>query len=299
MNNIFKFSIVTSFLGLWITTHVPESFELIFGFILIFTFGMIHGSNDLLIINKILEKSKYYSKLSVLTAYLLIVSFAILIFYWTPALALSLFVLFSAYHFGEQHWEHSLSKLNKILKSTFYFSYGLLILYLLFAFNEVGVKSIIYEITGYQLTNLYSFPLLLVLGSYVGAVLAFELYFDRLSREIVLTELFSLAVLTIIFKSSSLIWGFTIYFILWHSIPSLAEQIKFVYGDFKLKSTLKYCKSAAPYWIISLIGMTVLYTVFSGEKHFYSLFFAFIAAVTFPHAFVMVKMFSKKKHNHK
>jgi len=299
MNNIFKFSIVTSFLGLWITTHVPEGFELIFGFILIFTFGMIHGSNDLLIINKILEKSKYYSKLSVLTAYLLIVSFAILIFYWTPALALFLFVLFSAYHFGEQHWEHSLSKLNKILKSTFYFSYGLLILYLLFAFNEVGVKSIIYEITGYQLTNLYSFPLLLVLGSYVGAVLAFELYFDRLSREIVLTELFSLAVLTIIFKSSSLIWGFTIYFILWHSIPSLAEQIKFVYGDFKLKSTLKYCKSAAPYWIISLIGMAVLYNVFSGEKHFYSLFFAFIAAVTFPHAFVMVKMFSKKKHNHK
>ena len=77
------------------------------------------------------------------------------------------------------------------------------------------------------------------------------------------------------------------------------EQIKFVYGDFKLESTLKYRKSAAPYWIISLIGMVGLYTVFSGEKHFYSLFFAFIAAVTFPHAFVMVKMFSKKKHNHK
>ena len=295
MNNIFKFSIVTSFLGLCIKTHVPESFELIFGFILIFTFGMIHGSNDLLIINKILEKSKYYSKLSVLTAYLLIVSFAILIFYWTPALALSLFVLFSAYHFGEQHWEHSLSKLNKILKSTFYFSYGLLILYLLFVFNEIGVKSIVYEITGYQLENLYSFPVILILGCFLGAVLAIGIYFNQPSTEIVLTELFSLAVLTIIFASSSLIWGFTIYFILWHSIPSLAEQIKFVYGDFKLESILKYCKSAAPYWIISLIGIAVLYAVFSGEKHFYSLFFAFIAAVTFPHAFVMVKMFSKKK----
>ena len=56
MNNIFKFSIVTSFLGLWITTHVPENFELALGFILIFTFGMIHGSNDLLIMNKIFEK---------------------------------------------------------------------------------------------------------------------------------------------------------------------------------------------------------------------------------------------------
>ena len=299
MNNIFKFSIVTSFLGLWITTHVPESFELVFGFILIFTFGMIHGSNDLLIINKILEKSKYYSKFSILTAYLLIVSLAILIFYLIPALALSLFVLFSAYHFGEQHWELSFARLNKILKSTFYFCYGLLILYLLFAFNDSGVKSIVYEITGYQLENLYSFPILLILGSYVGAVLATELYFKRLSTEIVLTELFSLAVLTIIFNSSSLIWGFTIYFILWHSIPSLAEQIKFVYGEFKLETTLKYCKSAAPYWMVSLVGMVILYYVFSAEKHFYSLFFAFIAAVTFPHAFVMVKMFSKKKHNHK
>ena len=55
MNNIFNFSIVSSFLGLWISTHVPESFELILGFILIFTFGMIHGSNDLLIVKKLLK----------------------------------------------------------------------------------------------------------------------------------------------------------------------------------------------------------------------------------------------------
>jgi len=299
MNNIFKFSIVTSFLGLWITTHVPENFELVLGFILIFTFGMIHGSNDLLIINKILEKSKYYSKFSILIAYLLIVSLAILVFYLLPALALSLFVLFSAYHFGEQHWEHSFIKCNKSLKSVFYFCYGMLILYLLFAFNDIGVKSIVFEITGFKIDNLFILPVLITLSCFIGIVLAIELYSKRLTTEIVLTELFSLVVLAIIFNSSSLIWGFTIYFILWHSIPSLAEQIKFVYGDFKLESTLKYCKSASPYWIISLVGMIVLYTIFVGEKHFYSLFFAFVAAVTFPHAFVMVKMFSKKKHDHK
>ena len=299
MNNIFKFSIVTSFLGLWITTHVPENFELALGFILIFTFGMIHGSNDLLIINKILDKSKYYSKFSLLIVYLLIVLLAILIFYLLPALALSLFILFSAYHFGEQHWEHSFTKCNNSLKSVFYFCYGMLILYLLFAFNDIRVKSIVFEITGFKIANLFNLPVLINLGCFIGIVLAIELYSKRLTTEIVLTELFSLVVLTIIFNSSSLIWGFTIYFILWHSIPSLAEQIKFVYGDFKLKSTLKYCKSAAPYWIISLIGMAVLYSIFSGEKHFYSLFFAFIAAVTFPHAFVMMNMFSKKKHNHK
>ena len=299
MNNIFKFSIVTSFLGLWIATHIPEKFELILGFILIFSFGMIHGSNDLLIINKILEKSKYYSKFNILVAYLMIVSLAILIFYMAPILALSMFVIFSAYHFGEQHWEKSFIKSNNSLKSVFYFCYGMLILQLLFTFNDIGVKFIVKEITGYQIANLNSFPIIIILGSLVLIMTAIELHFKRISSEIVLTELFSLVILTIIFNSSSLIWGFTIYFILWHSVPSLAEQIKFVYGEFKLKTTLKYCKSAAPYWIVSLIGMVILYFMFNNEKHFYSLFFAFIAAVTFPHAFVMVKMFSKKKYDHK
>jgi Brp/Blh family beta-carotene 15,15'-monooxygenase len=213
-----------------------------------------------------------------------------------PILALSMFIIFSAYHFGEQHWEKSFIKSNNSLKSVFYFCYGMLILQLLFTFNDIGVKFIVNEITGYQIANLNSFPIIIILGSLVLIMTAIELHFKRISSEIALTELFSLVILTIIFNSSSLIWGFTIYFILWHSVPSLAEQIKFVYGEFKLKTTLKYCKSAAPYWIVSLIGMVILYFMFNNEKHFYSLFFAFIAAVTFPHAFVMVKMFSKKKH---
>jgi Brp/Blh family beta-carotene 15,15'-monooxygenase len=295
MKNIFNFSIVTSFLGLWVNTHVPESFELILGFILIFTFGMIHGSNDLLIVNKILKNIKHYSKFALLTAYLFIVSIAILIFYWAPSLAMILFIIFSAYHFGEQHWDHRFSTYKTLLKSSFYFSYGMLILFMLFNFNDTGVKLIVFEITGYEITNLYVNTVLAILGGFIGVVLFTEFLTKRLSIQIILKELFTLAVLAIIFSSSSLIWGFSIYFILWHSIPSLIEQITFIYGDVKTDSTLKYCKAALPYWVISLIGMVILYAIFSSEKQFYSLFFAFIAAVTFPHAFVMLRMFSKKK----
>ena len=295
MKNIFNFSIVTSFLGLWVNTHVPESFELILGFILIFTFGMIHGSNDLLIVNKILKNIKHYSKFALLTAYLFIVSIAILIFYWAPSLAMILFIIFSAYHFGEQHWDHRFSTSKTLLKFSFYFSYGMLILFMLFTFNDTGVKFIVFEITGYEIANLYVNTVLAILGGFIGIVLFTEFLTKRLSIQIILKELFTLAVLAIIFSSSSLIWGFSIYFILWHSIPSLIEQITFIYGDVKTDSTLKYCKAALPYWVISLIGMVILYAIFSSEKQFYSLFFAFIAAVTFPHAFVMLRMFSKKK----
>jgi len=295
MNNIFNFSIVSSFLGLWISTHVPESFELILGFILIFTFGMIHGSNDLLIVKKLLKNKKHYSKFILLIAYLFIVSIAILVFYLIPSLAMILFVLFSAYHFGEQHWDHRFSKLNAFRKSIFYFFYGMFILYMLFAYNTNEVKLIIFEITGFEITNLYTKIMLFILAGFISCVLIIEFLSKRLAIGVILKELFTLAVLAIIFSSSSLIWGFSIYFILWHSIPSLIEQISYLYGDVKTTSALSYGKAALPYWIISLIGMVILYAIFSGEKQFYSLFFAFIAAVTFPHAFVMLKMFSKKK----
>ena len=103
-------------------------------------------------------------------------------------------------------------------------------------------------------------------------------------------------VLAVIFNSSSLIWGFSIYFILWHSVPSLLDQISFIYGDLKKINIIKYIKNAFPYWLVSIIGIIILFYIFKDEKHFYSLFFAFIAAVTFPHAIVMMSMFTKKSN---
>ena len=120
MKLIYSFSIVSSFVGLWITSLLPESFELILGFILIFTFGMIHGSNDLMIVNR-LSNSNNSNFFSILLTYMFVVSSAIVIFYLVPVLALSLFVLFSAYHFGEQHWEETLNEFNSFLKRIFFF----------------------------------------------------------------------------------------------------------------------------------------------------------------------------------
>ena len=293
MKIIYRFSIVSSFLGLWITSLLPESFELTLGFLLIFTFGMIHGSNDILIISQI-KKHSSYNFHKVLLTYLTIVSFAVIIFYFVPILALILFVCFSAYHFGEQHWEHLLSKMDNNLKIIFFFCYGLLILYLVFFFNQPGVVDIIYEITGIKLLTIYCNEIITSLFLILSTILIYAFYNKSLNIKSILKEVFSIIVLAVIFNSSSLIWGFSIYFILWHSIPSLLDQISFIYGDLKKTNILKYIKNAFPYWLVSIIGIIILFYVFRNEKHFYSLFFAFIAAVTFPHAIVMMSMFTKK-----
>jgi Brp/Blh family beta-carotene 15,15'-monooxygenase len=93
--------------------------------------------------------------------------------------------------------------------------------------------------------------------------------------------------------SSSLIWGFTIYFIFWHSIPSLNDQIKFLYGDATISNFKKYLKTAFIYWLVSLIGIIVLYFYSKDMVIFDALFFSFLASITFPHFIVMIKMYEK------
>jgi Brp/Blh family beta-carotene 15,15'-monooxygenase len=298
MNLVYRFSIVASFLGLWITSLLPESFELIFGFILIFSFGMIHGSNDIMIVNA-LNMPKKSKPFKVLLTYLLVVSLAVLVFYILPSVALGLFVLFSAYHFGEQHWNTNIKSWSNPLKRLFFFSYGLLVLFLIFNFNIESVKKIVIDITGVTIENFYAQHTIIAAVTILVTLTGIHAIKQKIDLKSILKELVSLLVLIVIFKSSTLIWGFCIYFILWHSIPSLLDQITFIYGDFKKKNIMKYTMEALPYWIVSLIGITALYLFFKDDKHFYSLFFAFIAAVTFPHAFVMLKMFSKQSQNKK
>ena len=218
MKIIYSFSIVFSFVGLWITSLLPEAFELFLGFILIFTFGMIHGSNNIMIVDK-LSKKTYSNFFKIVSTYLIVVTAAILIFYFIPVLALVLFILFSAYHFGEQHWEEVLSNLSLPLQKFFFFCYGLLILFLVFLFNVEEVIKIIYEITLLELNNIYASEVTQILFVILFVITGQAVYKKQIAIKSVLRELFSLLVFAIIFNSSSLIWGFTIYFIFWHSIP--------------------------------------------------------------------------------
>ena len=274
---------------------VSGELEIILGFILIFSFGLLHGSNDILLINSISNTKTTYPFFRVLGTYILTVLSAVIIFYFLPLVGLTLFILFSAYHFGEQHWENKTLDISKALKHTFFFIYGLLVLQLLFVLNSNDVIEVVNSITKHIISKdliIYSFITNAIIFTLL--ILFFYLKFAFL-KKLILKELAFLLIFTIIFKVSTLIWGFTIYFIFWHSIPSLYEQVNFIYGAFNKKNVYRYCIKATPYWLISLIGISVVYIIFKEEKIFYAIFFSFIAAVTFPHALVINKMFLNKK----
>lgn len=293
MSKTLKLSIITSFVGLWLTSYLSNKYQIIVGFILILSFGVLHGCNDLVLINN-LKSDKKLNFRKLILMYVLLIGISALLFTTIPIVALILFIIVSSYHFGEQHWNEIVSPLNTSILVLFQFNYGLLILLLLFYIHAIEVIAIIFEITQFSISKA-SIEIALIICSMLFIAITTKMYVDSTDfRKNIIEQLFYLLVLAIVFKASSLIWGFAIYFIFWHSIPSLNDQITFLYGEATWANFKKYFKTAFVYWFISLIGIFGLYYIAKDMLVFDALFFAFLASITFPHCIVILNMFQNK-----
>ena len=291
--NINNILITTTFFCLWLTSQIPENVQYSIAFFFIFTLGILHGSNDLSIVSKIKQVTTLKRLGLFLSGYILVVVFAALVFYVAPKIALLFFILFSGYHFGEQHF-HNIVKKNSFYRGILFISYGLVVLLLILALNIPEVSLIIKDIIGQSLdNNVYYYCLL---GSFiVFSLTGVKYYLDKtFSVKTIAYQLFLLVVFFIVFSSSNLIWSFAIYFILWHSIPSIIEQLDYLYKEISWNSFLTYIKKSFLVWLISIIAVGSLLFFFKDDKQiFLPIIFSFLGAITFAHSFVISKMFKK------
>ena len=246
-NFSFKLILFSSIFCLILSFIVSEFIHNILIFSGILSFGIIHGANDLLLLKKKLNKITH-SLFSLLVPYFMMILFFGIFFYLFPSFALIFFVLFSSYHFGEQQWTMFVNKKEKKLVF-FYFSYGFFLFSLLFWFNSVFVNQIILDITGINIEFMI-FNYFLYFSSGLLIFLGF-LNLKYILNQIVI-QLLLLILLLIIFYNVNLIMAFGIYFVFWHSIPSIIEQSEFIFGSSDLKSFQNYFKNAVIYWLISL-----------------------------------------------
>ncbi len=290
MTNTNNFGIVISFFGLWITTFFSVDYQQTIGFVVIFLFGILHGSNDLQLISKINNDNSTTIGKKILVYYIAFVCSGIILFYSLPKIALLLFILISAYHFGEQHWNKLSIKKPTVVEVVFQTLYGLFILFLLFYYHQIEVSKIIEQIINESIAFV-NFTYCIILIGVLLLLCSLVLFKNNLNfRSEILVNLVYLILFAIIFRNSNLIWAFAIYFIVWHSLPSIKEQIVFLYGTYSLKHFGRYFKSAFVYWVFSLIGILLLYILFKDQEIFKALFFSFLAAITFPHTLVIMKM---------
>lgn len=253
----------------------------------ILTFGVLHGSNDINILLR-LNEQRINSKKWILR-YLGAILAVLAVFMFSKLLALLFFLLISGYHFGEQHFKSNY-KGPKVLGYLLYSCYGLSILFLIFFLKSAEVAPIFFDVTNVSFEVSFFeylfYSLIIILPLLVGLT-AFLGYL----KTNIIKELFLFAVFFIVFKTASLLWAFGIYFIVWHSLPSMYDQMVFMYGNSSKKSSLKYFKSSWPYWILSLAGLGILYFLIGQEKdYFITIVLYVLAAITFPHVLVMSKI---------
>ncbi|MEQ5789926.1 Brp/Blh family beta-carotene 15,15'-dioxygenase [Muricauda sp. NFXS6] len=285
-----SFLLVATFFGLWLSVYLPLEFELFLSYVLIISFGILHGANDVEVLTSYFHKREIsMSKVSLTLLYILLIATIYAIFYVFPAIALLLFVVFSGYHFGEQHWSGTLKRQLKG-KSLFYTLYGALILFMLFYSHIPQVGGIVKDITGNSVPTYIFGQIFLGLGISVGL---FLLYFGCSGSKgsSILLELFLLGVFYVIFNTASLLWAFCIYFVIWHSIPSLLDQMRFLYGEVSWKTFYRYFRSSFVYWLVSVLGTLGLYLFLKiNEEFLLSSLICFLASITVPHVLVMTKI---------
>lgn len=287
IKNYQNFKIFFTFFLIWVSIQFGDVVEDYIGYLLVISIGILHGANDLLILS-IRKKVKILDKKN-LIIYLSIVFICFLLFFLQPFLSICFFILISSYHFGEEHFSENFS-LNWLFDLFFYAAYGLFLFSILFTFNLNDVKEIMLELTGSYFTKKEVIISLITSGFSFLLLNLFLIIKNKINLSNFLEELFYLALIIVVFNTSSLILGFAIYFILWHSIPSILGQIEFISGDFRKKNILFYIKKGAIFWAISILGLLIMYYIFKDTKLLNSLIFVILFAVTAPHIWVMYKM---------
>ena len=251
-------------------------------FFLVLLFGIIHGANDIYLIIRGNSKNKKISKTTFV--YVFIVLLITLIFFSFPLLSLIFFVLFSCYHFGEQQWTIIDENIDS---GPHFFSSGLLIFSTLFYFHRNEVIEIVFMISNFIVIDFFKY---LLITSILLTLISLLINYKRVKSQI-LNQIILFPLLIIAFSQLSLFNSFALYFVIYHSIPSILEQTNFLYGSSTFPLIKKYFITALPYWITALIGLLVFYLIFSKNFTFsLDIFFSFLAAITFPHVIVIYKM---------
>ncbi len=264
-------------------------------------FGIPHGSLDHFIYHH--ERQEEMSVKSVFKFLLFYIGFAVfyaLLWLISVELSILLFILISAYHFGEMDLK-GLSLKTSLSSRILSFLYGFLFLvnYLLYQFPQV--ESIILGFPGFEQSNVemlrmfYTYQQQVMIASIVFFVpiLLIYLYRSKQFGYIQIQTILQLSLLSFIVFNLPILLGFGFYFNIWHAGLSMIEIKKFL--GWQDKSYLFiYQKS----WLtngVSFLMIAVLFAIFQGNmERLLAVFFMAIAILTAPHMKVISNIFSKE-----
>jgi beta-carotene 15,15'-dioxygenase len=292
--NIYAFVVgITLFFGAigWCCPALLQMIQYPLLGILVLAIGLPHGATDFLLFRHlrgpVLSKKQVFQ---FFLYYLTAVLGYLLIWLWLPVYALILFLIVSAYHFGQSNWQYTslprwLSGIVSIIWGTFVLGGALL-----WHWKESSV--IIIQMVGrvpvrsqlFMETMQWYFVL-------INGLLLVGLRFSRrIDQHQMWREMINLCVLSFMLYYTPLLVGFTLYFTLWHSLGSLLDQMTFFRRQWPAFDLIQYYRQAAPYTVLAVVGLVVLMIIQSllfTHISLISVFFTLIACITLPHIFLV------------
>lgn len=264
--------------------------------VFVFGMGVPHGAVDHILHNGAENKfSPRFLMKYIGTMMLVLVAWLIV-----PAVSLSIFLVVSAYHFGEgqfsdlklsqNNWTHLLN-----------LSWGSTILLILFILNHNQLIGLFGTYTDTEaLSVLFNIELLygLLLLSALGIITStYVIKVNQgISSERIAHEIYVLGLITFTFYVVPLLIAFTLFFCILHSLKVLGqefEHLKETYADSGLRS---FVTMLAPFTLISVGGaIAVVVLIFYELIPISILLFSLIAIsmITLPHSVVMSNFYQR------
>ena len=265
--------------------------------------GIPHGATDHIVF--FFKKNTTSKKLPwtyFLKIYLGIMLAYALAWYFLPMICFIVFLLFSAYHFGQSqlyYFKIKKGRWSKLISPILYLSWGNVLLLSILGFNAKETLSILAQT---PFSNLMQFVLIhftyflgtnltILLLLLIGLFLQSKVSFLKVLQEVGL-----LLLLLFLCWSTSLLWSFAIYFALWHSLQTIEQEIKVFDNHFAKKYSWKnYIKDALPFSMISFLGIGMVLIGLSffefGTSNLLFVFFVLISILTAPHAWLIENIY--------
>ena len=262
--------------------------------------GIPHGATDYLIFQKISERDQKIGAWGpFIVIYLMTMGVYGLLWLLAPFLSLVIFLVISAYHFGQSNWHDKTGK-NIWANAFIYLGWGSFVVLIPMFFHWEACAPILTALSGY---NWIAFPsqyfLVAASGLFlINLAISTGLYFkDIIDERRWLLELGSLILLGLLFWRTPLLVGFAIYFGIWHSLGSLVDQL---YHFRKIDPSIQWKslgQAALPYTVAALLGLALFAFVPAGQANEYLAIgggLVFISLVTMPHMILIEHLYEQK-----
>jgi Brp/Blh family beta-carotene 15,15'-monooxygenase len=276
---------------------VSIDIQLVISLIFIVLIGIPHGAIDHLLVKQegIKKPLKFY------TFYIGLLLINFIVWMSFPVAGLISFLAISAYHFGQSQFA-SINLINPFFSRMLYLFWGVSILSGLIYFNYDEVQLIVKQSKDLSiiidLPNPIYIKNLLVYSS-IGSAASLTLLKIKkiISLEQLITELLFFGLIHICFFLLPILIGFTLYFIVLHSLKVLIEEFEYLQ---KIKSILglkSFILQLLPYTLLSILGGAFLF-ILNMQGYFYMssafILLVLVSSITLPHSIVMESFY----HHH-